>query len=99
MAAYIAFVACYPCNDADICVDVKVKGTEQAMVSAHEHSQEEIDLCSPFCICNCCTSTITQPKYFSFVFYFPKGTEFNETLTPYNVKAVSYSIWQPPRIV
>ena len=98
MAAYIAFVACYPCNDSDICIDDKKSASLEVSIWSHEHSPDELDLCSPFCICNCCSSSINQPKYFYFTFFTPKIEGVNFPVKPSTVKTISHSIWQPPRL-
>ena len=97
LATYIAFIACYPCNDSEICVDDKQ--VEVALsVSNHEHSPNEIDLCSPFCICNCCSSTINQPKYYFFSFFLPGNIVMKSSMKPHAVNTFPHSIWQPPRL-
>jgi hypothetical protein len=98
LAAYITFVACGPCNDNDVCVDDKGKGSVELAISRHEHTPEEIDLCSPFCTCNCCRSTINQPKYFNFTFHALQLHDVNVRVKPSAVKTISHSIWQPPRL-
>jgi hypothetical protein len=95
---YIAFIACYPCSDQATCVDEERTGTT-IVFSGHEHSSQEIDLCSPFCICNCCSSQFNQPGSFSFEAYCPKFSDQNSVLRPHRVKSIPHTIWQPPRLV
>jgi hypothetical protein len=98
MAAYIAFVACYPCNDKDVCADDKKKAPFETVVATHDHSSNELDQCSPFCICSCCSATINQPKYITFTFYSPTPEVFNSRIKPNAVKSIIHAIWQPPKV-
>ena len=98
MAVYIAFITCYPCSDKDICVDEDSTAQHELIIKAQEDSHQNLDLCSPFCICNCCHSTINQPKFLSLVFPSLKMHEFNAVITFHNVQAIFYSIWQPPKL-
>jgi hypothetical protein len=97
LASYILVVVCMPCNDDEVCID-EAKNPIASVVEEHEHSPSEVDLCSPFCICNCCHSTISQPKYFSFGFHPMENTDFNATIKPHSIQSISYSIWQPPKL-
>ncbi|MFZ5973770.1 MAG: DUF6660 family protein [Bacteroidota bacterium] len=97
-ALYIGFVACYPCSDETTCVDEVRTGTE-ITISNHKHYPNEVDLCSPFCICSCCSAQIAQPEYFQFQVYTPGFPDTNSALTSHFIKSVSYSIWQPPKLV
>jgi hypothetical protein len=85
-----------PCSDSDTC-DNKSK-TEQ---TSHNHSEDEGDLCSPFCLCACCGC-----MGFSFHIYIPKLASFNIAqaiiiFPEYKAFFPSqhFSIWQPPKLV
>jgi hypothetical protein len=92
-----AYLACYPCSDANTCSDEKKNGIE-VTISNHEHSPREIDHCSPFCICTCCSSQINTPAYFHFEAFCPKFIEQQSILKTHLVKSIPHSIWQPPRL-
>lgn len=97
LSLYIAFSACYPCVDSTICVD-EVKSGAEVSLSNHEHSPTEIDFCSPFCICNCCTSQITHPGDFHFDVHNKKIADNNSKIRLDYPRSVSYTIWQPPKL-
>lgn len=87
----------YPCADKHN--DVLVKSSQ----SQHNHSHdEEADLCSPFCVCNCCgqqTLTFLEIQSFQFLVQFQ---EIKTSISFYKSTSFSNfygSIWQPPQIV
>jgi len=55
LAMLILGLSMLPCTDGHTCEEEA--GTSFA--SNHDHSQDENDLCSPFCVCACCGSIFT----------------------------------------
>lgn len=109
LSIYIIVLAAYPCADKHI------DGTTNAshsLAHSHVHSQtheqhnhspeDETDLCSPFCICNCCGQSVLSYVP-TVVFNFHNSIEEIETLNSIyksNLYANFFSsIWQPPQIV
>jgi ABC-type nickel/cobalt efflux system permease component RcnA len=109
LSIYIIVLAAYPCADKHI------DGTTNAshsLAHSHVHSQtheqhnhspeDETDLCSPFCVCNCCgqqTLTFLEVHSFQFLVQFK---EIKSSISFY--KSIIFSnfygsIWQPPQIV
>ena len=97
-AVLFGFLTGYPCSDDETCEDDKNIGLE-VNISNHEHSSDEIDLCSPLCICSCCSSQINQPAHFYFHVYSPHYAAENVAYINSFVKNVYQSIWQPPKLV
>jgi hypothetical protein len=95
-AIYIAAVTCMPCADGDVCADENQ--TENNLSFVDEHSDEEADLCSPFCVCSCCSSHVNQPKYFSFSFEPIESATLYAAMGFSAVQRISHAIWQPPRV-
>jgi len=99
LSIYIIILTAYPCADKHNDVLVKSSNTS----SQHNHSHdEEADLCSPFCVCNCCgQQTITFLEIQSIQFL----VQFQEIKTSISFyKSISFSnfygsIWQPPKLV
>src|SRR5688572_31168813 len=94
----IAGLSVYPCNDSDICVDDQKVSYSIVNSNDHDHSSNELDLCTPFCTCSCCAAHIQVPLTFSY------NLKPSLSSTPFNfyssvfVDRLSYSIWQPPRL-
>jgi hypothetical protein len=99
LSVYIAFAACCPCSDDGQCADDGAASIAAITSGAHHHSTNEADQCSPFCICSCCSTSIQQPPYLSFVFFFPEGSAVYLEAKPHPVATIAHAIWQPPRLV
>jgi hypothetical protein len=97
-AFYLLFLAIYPCSDAS---SMSEQNSEIVTIAAYDHanSNQDQDLCTPFCICACCAAHIKLSPLadidFAVVIHNTKET------VPYIEKQVlsDYNhIWQPPRI-
>ncbi|HOZ75433.1 MAG TPA: hypothetical protein PLS51_04400 [Flavobacterium sp.] len=93
-------LSCLPCADA-----ANDSEHSQSTVQNHHHetNDEHSDLCSPFCICNCCGAQILNfTPVLSFVIepipaiFSPKPEIGYKS---HLASMFSGSIWQPPRIV
>ena len=58
LSIYLLALNLAPCED-NIVLDGEVK-TEISQAVGDEHQHQESDLCSPFCICQCCQISITH---------------------------------------
>lgn len=97
-AIMFAFLAGYPCSDGVTCAEDK-NSDVQVTLSSDIPSQEEENLCSPFCICSCCRGQINSPVYFQFEAFCPKFTDQQCFANNHLVISIAYSIWQPPKLV
>ena len=91
----------YPCADKH--KDVSTNSCHTQTSSQHNHSHEtDNDLCSPFCVCNCCgqqTLTFLEIQSFQFLIHFQ---EIKSSISFYKSTSFSNfygSIWQPPQLV
>lgn len=94
----LLLLSCLPCADKEgnsASKDVVVK-------CSSEHNQDN-DACSPFCICNCCSSQVFAfgNTIYSFDFVIVKTIVENKIPEYKSVFASNFfgSIWQPPQIV
>src|SRR5687767_2855298 len=53
---YLLCLAVCPCSDQNTCEDEVKAGVAMNTTDGHEHSPDEQDFCSPFCICQCCST-------------------------------------------
>ncbi|CAM4357477.1 DUF6660 family protein [Flavobacterium terrigena] len=99
LSVYIIMLTAYPCADKHN--DVLVKSSNTSPQHNHSHD-EEADLCSPFCVCNCCgqqTLTFLEIQSFQFLVHFQ---EIKSSISFYKSTSFSNfygSIWQPPQLV
>lgn len=92
---------------ASPCVDIEVESAAHSTVAHssekdnHSHDKEN-DLCSPFCICNCCagvTLTYVPVITYDFTVRFEQIRSSNSIYTSVLHSNFYGSIWQPPQIV
>lgn len=86
------------------CADMEANDFSQTLVekSSSEHNQD-YDACSPFCICNCCSSHVFafDTTICSLDLDIIKKTIENKIPEYKSIFASNFfgSIWQPPQIV
>lgn len=90
-----------PCADAKEDVrEYSFSKVEHTKNNQHSHDQHN-DLCSPFCICNCCGSHILV---YTEILFLPFRVQLEETKTTnsfyISIPTSNFygSIWQPPQI-
>lgn len=93
LSIYIMILTCMPCADAYTtnidCYSIEQQDHEQ------EHSND-IEICSPFCYCNCC-QTLTQTS----TFVIPKvnipGVKVKTPMLVQNELESTIMFWRPPK--
>lgn len=65
LSLYIFGLNLAPCIDFGV-PDNEIK-TEISQATGNDHQQQDSDMCSPFCICQCCHINATQFKIVDFV--------------------------------
>lgn len=95
LSIYIFALNLAPCEDYKV-LNNEVK-TEISKLADNNHQHQDSDLCSPFCICQCCHINATHVKFLNIKFntvyistqdfFYLNGTE----------KDFTTSILQPPR--
>ena len=96
-AVYILALTTLPCVDKP--EELVMQKSEFTKSTTTHHHQSDIDLCSPFCTCNCCASPVIQPDLAISFESFP--ILLQSIHTEYVSGFISYpsaSIWQPPRL-
>lgn len=101
LSFYIFALSTIPCVDIehDSAAHAKVNHTSEK--EKHSHDKDS-DLCSPFCICNCCGQQITLTLVPSINYNFQ--VQFEEIKTSNSIYTSAFnstfygSIWQPPQI-
>lgn len=94
-------LSCLPCADAD--KDVIVDAAGKVVAHTDDHSKElHTDLCSPFCICNCCGAQIlnfTPTLVFEVASVPAEYIEKPQIIYNSNLASqFSGGIWQPPQL-
>jgi hypothetical protein len=99
IAVILAFIvlglSVMPCND--IHGNTEMQKTEISGNSNDNH-QNDIDYCSPFCSCNCCShSVFVNAIFLDFNFFFYTTANYSN-FDSHIISPLSISIWQPPKM-
>ncbi|RKS02979.1 DUF6660 family protein [Flavobacterium sp. 102] len=100
LSIYIFTLSAIPCVD----VEIGSAGHSTVILSSENENRshnKDNDLCSPFCICNCC-SGVTLSYVPTIVYDFP--VQFEQIQSTDSIYTSAFhsnfygSIWQPPKI-
>ena len=95
LSLYLLVLIVIPC--VDLPKDNELGHTE-FFQNTSESSPDDIDLCSPFCTCNCCVSPVVSQAYFTLVYQFMLLQEYNYDIITADISSPFVNIWQPPKI-
>jgi len=95
---FIIFLLAQPCQDMTACSD------DEVTVATHvttDGSETDAELCSPFCICSCCSHPVSSARFASasapieasVIFAADLAVEYTNPYT----NPFPNSIWQPPK--
>jgi len=92
---YILTLTALPCIDA-----TNVDLSQQIEISQNcaDTHNNDIDLCSPFCTCNCCVSPIITQGFIVQNFHLPLSQACHSDYITTSISSPLTSIWQPPKI-
>ncbi len=101
LSVLLLSLSCLPCADKKVNSSDKTSVVFTSNQGDHSHDNE-IDLCTPFCMCSCCGSLVVSyiaPNAINF----PIVTSSIKSAVPSYKSILSAnfygSIWQPPQIV
>jgi len=97
---YILFLLSQPCRDAFAAPSINEENEAIAAVHAPLLAEESSDICSPFCICSCCSLTVgyhstlymVDPEHVAIA-----GRKNDLEYKNPVIENFSASIWQPPK--
>ena len=95
LSVYILVLNAYPCIDVPAGNHLTQTECGQNIPSEEHH---DLDHCSPFCTCTCCTSPVFQQ---TFIVKIEIPPVFSKTSFEYLSSYIffhSESIWQPPKL-
>lgn len=95
---YMLWLALVPCHDKEDAMEWNT-ATDFFTVDNHSQHAQDIETCSPFCVCSCCGQTVAIQMFHSTFlkpFVSPKAQE-SFVLDNY-LPSFSASHWQPPKI-
>ncbi len=95
LAIYIFTLNLAPCDDSDVPDDAKTEFS-QAMDDNHQH--QDSDLCSPFCICQCCHISATYSQIADLKLDIPHISTQDFIYLNGSEKDFTTSVLQPPQV-
>jgi hypothetical protein len=101
LSVYLILLSCLPCADMDV-KSLAHTAIEFSQKEANHSHDTANDLCTPFCVCNCCGVQFLsyQP---AILIDFPVASTLIKIASPTYKSIFSShffgSIWQPPQIV
>lgn len=88
-------LALAPCGDAMQCAEQSFHVESKP----HTHTENEVDLCSPFCICACCGQLTYSTSFPDFKFSIALNKQRPSfSYDDSKVGSIALDIWQPPKI-
>jgi len=91
----MVFLTVLPCADVHSEKDTMPATMEQAA----DHHEHDNDLCTPFCVCTCCGTSVTNVFYTSiFSDIVPASSQDFPVYVSSFISEVYFNIWQPPKI-
>ena len=101
-AFYFVLLAAMPCADRASANNEHIIAIETIDAHhTHESHTHELDLCSPFCVCNCCGVHIMSLKTVVLYESQPMVAFSTTSISTYKAEffsKFSNSIWQPPQL-
>ena len=95
LSLYILVLTAMPCCDRP---DDGALHKTQISQKTSDLPYQDIDLCSPFCTCNCCSSPKIQQETTVVFDSTPVEHKYFGELTVKLVTSVVVPVWQPPRL-
>ena len=95
LSFYVLVLTAIPCIDVPVDNTMQKSELKQGIPT---NQQNDIDLCSPFCTCYCCSSPICNQVYTIQISCFPFIQGNYSYFSTTQVLSPIYSIWQPPKL-
>ncbi|MCX6280570.1 MAG: hypothetical protein NTU51_01240 [Bacteroidetes bacterium] len=100
LALYISFLTTLPCVDTAVnCSNQQAGECSLYPLNSHSQQHNDIDCCSPFCVCNCCqVNVVTQALV---ILMEPSRVCINtyQVYSQGKIMEIPIPFWQPPKVV
>ena len=97
LSILVFIMAISPCADYEMILHAQEHVLSESHDQGHDHSHHNNDLCTPFCTCQCCGTSITVPDivYFSDLKNYSLYSVSEYFITEYN-HIYTDGVWRPP---
>ncbi|WP_308219365.1 DUF6660 family protein [Flavobacterium sp. NRK1] len=97
LSVYLLVLMVFPCSDAHT-KNVVLKHSQ--IEQSHAGHHDDIEICTPFCVCGSCVAAVIVHSPFDITFFIPVPTSFQEPVFYQSLQSLfKGSIWQPPQLV
>jgi len=93
LSFYVMALTAVPCDDAFAIDDNSVR---LELLDQNQHQSKDVDLCTPFCFCNCC-QTLSQTTTFSTTQVTFTGFDIITPVLVQNEMVCTTTFWRPPK--
>lgn len=94
LSVYVMVLTTLPC--ADVHAFDKNSATIELTVQS-QHYSNDVDLCSPFCFCNCCQTLSQANTFYTLQIDILASNLIVPTIVQNEIKS-AISFWRPPKI-
>ena len=96
LSVYLLILMVLPCSDAH----ASHSNIRSAQVSQQADQHNDIEICTPFCICSSCVVAVVIQPVTEFGIFIPETPSTQISNFYQSVKSDFYgAIWQPPQLV
>jgi len=95
LAIYMLALVFMPCKDS---CDSEQHHAITTIQSAQEHHEAENDICSPFCTCNCCSTSVVVSSAVAITTFFPPADKDFPVYNAPFFSSITADHWQPPKL-
>jgi hypothetical protein len=97
LSLFMLYMSCLPCGDTNTC-NAKAPA-EISATDNHQQHKHDSDICSPFCTCACCATSVLYSAFYKEQAI--KVVAQSEKYPLYNIAFTTQAasnIWQPPKL-
>lgn len=98
LSLYMVLIACIPCMDEEAMEENTQTTAILKATTAQDQHAPLPDLCSPLCLCSCCSGFVINSVNTILPSPAAGAVERYAYYQPQATLAPSYSIWQPPKV-
>ena len=97
LAVLVLALSCMPCTDGANAMNNSDAKTEFSK-SGKQQEHKDLDDCSPFCTCSCCTGFTFLFIPYQINYLIPQSAEKTAFLLPSKISDIALPVWQPPQL-
>jgi len=93
LSFYVMALTAFPCDDVHVTNDNSIS---LELIEQNHNQSKDVDLCTPFCFCNCC-QTLSQTTTFNTTQVTFTGFDIVTPVLVQNEMEYTTTFWVPPK--